>query len=104
MAGCNYFPSKADPCLFIKKASGDEPLSFVIIFFDDGGNIGTPEANKEGAEALSKSFKVNTMGEMSKFVGCHIIDTTDKEGVWILQREYKSFQDSISSKDLDYTR
>jgi hypothetical protein len=25
------------------------------------------------------------MGEMSKFVGCHILDTTDREGVWIHQ-------------------
>jgi Reverse transcriptase (RNA-dependent DNA polymerase) len=36
MAMCNYFPSKADPCLFIKKAQKDEPLSFVIICVDDG--------------------------------------------------------------------
>jgi hypothetical protein len=25
------------------------------------------------------------MGEMSKFIGCHIIYTTDKDGVWIHQ-------------------
>jgi carotenoid cleavage dioxygenase-like enzyme len=25
------------------------------------------------------------MGEMSKLVGCHSMDTTDKEGVWIDQ-------------------
>jgi Reverse transcriptase (RNA-dependent DNA polymerase) len=46
MAGCNYFPSKVDPWLFIKKANCDEPLSFVIIYVDDGGMIGTPEAIK----------------------------------------------------------
>jgi Reverse transcriptase (RNA-dependent DNA polymerase) len=72
MAGGNYFPSKADPCLFIKKANGDKPLSFVIIYVDDGGIIGTPEEVKEVIEAFSKSFKVKTMGEMSKFVGCQI--------------------------------
>jgi Reverse transcriptase (RNA-dependent DNA polymerase) len=80
MAGCNYFPSKADPCLFIKKASGGEPMSFVIIYVDEGGIFGTPEAFKEVIEALCKSFKVKTMGEMRKFVGCHIIDTPDKDG------------------------
>jgi hypothetical protein len=26
-----------------------------------------------------------TMGEMSTFVGCHIMDTTDKERIWIHQ-------------------
>jgi hypothetical protein len=35
MAGCNYFPSKADPCLFIKKANCDDPPSFVIVYVDD---------------------------------------------------------------------
>jgi hypothetical protein len=65
MAGCNYYPSKADPCLFIKKANGDEPLSLVIIYVVDGGIEGI----KEVIEALSKSFKVKTMCEMSKFVG-----------------------------------
>jgi hypothetical protein len=51
MARCNYFASKADPCLFIKKANGDKPLSFVIIYVDDGSIIGTPEAIKEVIEA-----------------------------------------------------
>jgi hypothetical protein len=54
MTGSNYFPSKADTCPFTKKANGDEPLSFVIIYVDYGGIIGTPEAIKEVFEALSK--------------------------------------------------
>jgi hypothetical protein len=56
--------------VFIKKAKGDEPQSFVIIYVDDGGIIGTPEAIKEVIEPLSKSIKVRTMREMSKFDGC----------------------------------
>jgi hypothetical protein len=96
MAGCNNFPSKADSCLFIEKADGDEPLSFVIVYVDDGGMIGTPEAIKEVFEALIKSFKVKTMGEMSKFVGCHIMDTTDKEGVWIHQpKQLKNLKENF---------
>jgi Reverse transcriptase (RNA-dependent DNA polymerase) len=78
MSGCNYFPSKADPCLFITIANGAEQLSFFLTYVDDGGIIGPPEAIKAVIEALSKSFKVKTMGEMSKFVGGHIMDTTDK--------------------------
>jgi hypothetical protein len=74
--------SKAVPCLFIKKANGDEPLSFVIIYVDDGGTVGTPEALKEVIEALSNSFKVKPMSGVNKFVGCHIIDTTNKDAVW----------------------
>jgi Reverse transcriptase (RNA-dependent DNA polymerase) len=85
MATCYYYPSKSDPCLFIKKAADREPISFVIIYVDDGGIIGTPDAIKEVISGLGKVFKVKTMGEMEKFAGCHIIDTVDKYGVWIHQ-------------------
>jgi Reverse transcriptase (RNA-dependent DNA polymerase) len=77
MAGCNYFPRKAEPCLFMIQVFGDEPLSFVIIYDDDGRIFGTPEDIKEVIDALSKSFKVQTMGEMNKYVGYPIIDTTE---------------------------
>ena len=85
MSGCGYYPSKSDPCLFIKAATGDEPMSFVIIYVDDGGIIGTPKAIKDVIEALSKSFKVKSMGELKHFVGCHIIETPDGDAVWIHQ-------------------
>jgi hypothetical protein len=52
---------------------------------DDGGIIGTPDAIKEVISALGKVFKVKTMGEMEKFVGCLIFDTIDKDGVRIHQ-------------------
>jgi Reverse transcriptase (RNA-dependent DNA polymerase) len=47
MAGCNYYPSIPDPCVFMKKVNDDEPMSCVIIYVDDGGIIGTPEAIQE---------------------------------------------------------
>jgi hypothetical protein len=59
--------------------------AFVIIYVDDGGIIGTPEAIKEVIEALGNTFKVKLMGKMDNFVGCQIIDTPDKDGVWIHQ-------------------
>jgi hypothetical protein len=46
MAGCGYYPSKADPCLFLKKFEVDKPMTIVKIYFNDGGIIGTPEAIK----------------------------------------------------------
>jgi hypothetical protein len=35
VAGCNYLPCKADPCISINKAIGDEPISFVIILMEE---------------------------------------------------------------------
>jgi hypothetical protein len=75
-----------------------------------GGIIGTPDV----ISALGKSFKVKTMGVMENFVGCKIIDTIDKDGVWIHQptsqelkgnlqiyhwRNNKNLQDTLCSKD-----
>jgi hypothetical protein len=69
----------------------------------------------EVLSALGKSFKVKTIGEMENFVDCKIIDTVDKDGVWIHQpkllknlkenhwRYYKNLQDTICSKDTYHT-
>jgi hypothetical protein len=100
MDGCKFFPSKSDPCLFLKKANGDEPLSYVLIYVDEGGILGTPEAINEVIKALGIPFKVKTMGDMSKFVACHIIDTTDNEGDWfhqpkLLKNLKENFKDLI---------
>jgi hypothetical protein len=66
VAACNYYPSKADPCLFKMKGKEDEPMSFVIIYFDDGRIIGTPLAIKEVFEALCNAFEVRSMGEKDR--------------------------------------
>jgi Reverse transcriptase (RNA-dependent DNA polymerase) len=98
MAGCNYYLSKSDPCLFIKRAENDESLSFVIMYVDDGGIIGTPDAIKDVISALGKSFKDKTMGDMENFVGCKIIDTIEKDGVWKHQPKLlKNFKESFKS-------
>jgi hypothetical protein len=46
-----------------------------------------PDDIKELIFALGKVFKVKTMGEMKMFVGCHNIDTIDKDCVWIHQQK-----------------
>ena len=50
---CDYYPSKSDPCLFIREEAEGTPLSFVIIYVDDGGIIGTPQASEEVIQSLS---------------------------------------------------
>jgi hypothetical protein len=65
------------------------------MYVDDGGTIGTSDAIKEVISALWKSFKVKTKGEMENFVGCKIIDTIDKDGVWIHQPKLlKNFKEN----------
>jgi hypothetical protein len=54
MATCDYYPSKSDPCLFIKKAADGDTISFVIINVDEGGIIETPDAIKEVISSLGK--------------------------------------------------
>jgi len=102
MATCGYYPTAIDPCLFIKKDKNNKPLAFVIIYVDDGGIIGTEEAIKEILEALSKSFKVKSLGPMEHFVGCHIIESSNKDAIWIHQPKLlknldKHFGNTVSS-------
>jgi hypothetical protein len=52
----------------------------------------------EVISALGKSFKVKNMGEMENFAGFKIIDTVDKEGVWIHQPEIiKNLKENFKS-------
>jgi hypothetical protein len=81
MAKCDYYPSKSDPCQFIKQAEHAEPISFFNINVDDSGTIGTPDAIKEVIALLVQVVKV-------KSIGLHIIDTIDKDGVWIYQPNF----------------
>jgi hypothetical protein len=48
--------------------------------------------------ALGKVFKVKAMGEMENFVGFHIIDTIDKDSVWIHQPKLlKHFKENFKN-------
>ncbi len=80
-----FFPTKADPCLFVKQGKGKQPPAFIILYVDDGGIIGTPEIITTVINALSKYFKVKDLGEMKHFVGCHIIEDKNKNTIWIHQ-------------------
>jgi hypothetical protein len=101
MATCDYYPSNSEPSLSIKKAADGDPISFYIMYVDDGGIIKIPDDIKEVISALGKVFKVKTMGEMEKLVGCHIIDTKDKstkvteEFKGILQEHLKSYKENL---------
>ena len=80
-----FYPSEADPCLFVKKKNGDEPPAFIILYVDDGGIIGTPKVIREVMEAMSKIFTVKDLGEMKHFVGCHLIENGRKDTMFIHQ-------------------
>jgi hypothetical protein len=77
-----YKASLADPCLFVKD---DPKKSFIIIYVDDGGIFGTKENIKEVLTELGKTFKVKDLGKLENFIGCKIIENTQKDTIWIHQ-------------------
>ncbi|HSN66223.1 MAG TPA: reverse transcriptase domain-containing protein, partial [Fusibacter sp.] len=85
MASIDFHTSAADPCLFIKQEKEGEPNSFVIIYVDDGGIIGTERVIKDIFNALSKDFKMKNLGKMEHFVGCHLIENSNRDTIWIHQ-------------------
>jgi Reverse transcriptase (RNA-dependent DNA polymerase) len=80
-----YKPSEADPCLFVKKNQTEKVISFIILYVDDGGIIGTQETIDELVSGLSEDFKVKYLGQMEHFVGCRLIENKSKDTLWIHQ-------------------
>jgi hypothetical protein len=108
MSSANYFPSVADPCLFIKKQTPDSDISFVIIYVDDGGIIGTKTEIKRVLDSLANAFVVKSMGEMEYFVGCRIIEDKSQKTIWIHQPKLltnlsKHFDDVVSQTRSTHT-
>jgi hypothetical protein len=85
MLTLKFIPSPADPCLFVKKPEANKPPAFIILYVDDGGIIATPDVINEVLKALSRAFEVKDLGKMEHFVGCHIIENSRHDTIWINQ-------------------
>ena len=85
MKKLGFFPSRADPCLFVKPATKNQPPAFIILYVDDGGVIGTPEVIRTVLDALAKEFKIKELGPMKNFVGCQIHLNRARDTIWINQ-------------------
>jgi Reverse transcriptase (RNA-dependent DNA polymerase) len=81
----NFFPSAADPCLFIKKQKGQEASAFLILYVDDGVVIGTDSEIAQVIAALKTVVTVKDLGKMENFVGCHLMETKEKDAIYIHQ-------------------
>ena len=85
MLALNFKASEADPCLFIRTNPNNEVISFVILYVDDGGIIGTQDTIDELVSGLSEEFKVKYLGDMEYFVGCRLIRNKERDTLWIHQ-------------------
>jgi hypothetical protein len=79
-----YWPSRADPCLFIRK-EGKGNRSYLIIYVDDGGIFARQTEVKRILTELAKHFVVKDLGKMESFVGCKIIENNAKNTIYIHQ-------------------
>jgi hypothetical protein len=80
----DYYPSKADPCLFIRNDTKGN-RSFLIIYVDDGGILSTQENIDMVLQKLSKTFVVKNLGKMEDFVGCKILTNKENNTIWLHQ-------------------
>jgi hypothetical protein len=93
----DFHPSPADPCLYIKKAKGNEPPAYIILYVDDGGFFGTPQIIEQVTKSISSVLKVKDLGEVKNFVGCHLVHSTDGKTIHIFQPKLiKKLEDSFS--------
>jgi Reverse transcriptase (RNA-dependent DNA polymerase) len=93
----DFHPSPADPCLYIKKAKGNEPPACIILYVDDGVIFGTPKIIEQVMKTISSVLKVKDLGEVKNFVGCRLVHSTDGKTIHIFQPKLtKNLEDSFS--------
>ena len=93
----DFHPSPADPCLYIKKAKGNEPPAYIILYVDDGVIFGTPQIIETVMKSISLVLKVKDLGEVKNFVGCRLVHSTDGKTIHIFQPKLiKNLEDSFS--------
>jgi hypothetical protein len=80
-----FHPSPADCCLYIKKAKGNEPPAYVILYVDYGVLFGTPNLIEQVMKSVSSVLKVKDLGEVKNFVGCCLVHSTDGKTIHIFQ-------------------
>jgi Reverse transcriptase (RNA-dependent DNA polymerase) len=85
MKKLHFFPSPADPCLFVKIGTKDDPPAFIIIYVDDGLIIGTPDLIKIVLNAMAKEFQIKDLGPIKHFVDCQILINRERDTIWINQ-------------------
>jgi hypothetical protein len=64
MKELGFFPSPADPCLFIEIEAKDDHPAFIIIYVDDGLITGAPDIIKTVLKALAKESKLKTWDQL----------------------------------------
>jgi hypothetical protein len=84
-ATLNFYPSPADPCLFVYKRKDNEPPAFIILYVDDGAIIATEELIEKVLKALSKLVEIKDLGKIKHFVGCHVIESPLDNTIYIHQ-------------------
>jgi Reverse transcriptase (RNA-dependent DNA polymerase) len=93
----DFRPSPADTCLYIKKAKGNEPPAYIILYVDDGVIFGTQKIVEQVMKSISLVLKVKDLGEVKNFVGCRLVHSTDGKAIHIFQPKLiKNLEDSFS--------
>jgi hypothetical protein len=93
----DFHPSPADPCPYIKKAKGNEPPAYIILYVDDGVIFGTPKIIEQVMKSISTVLKVKDLGEVKNFVGCRLVHSTDGKTIHIFQPKLiTNIKDSFS--------
>jgi hypothetical protein len=75
MKKLHFFPSPADPCLFVKNRTQFDPPAFIIIYADNGLIISTPDLMKTVLKELAKEFQIKDLGPIKNFLVVKFLST-----------------------------
>ena len=96
-----YLPSPADPCMFFNQDT--ENPSYIFIYVDDGGIMGTRGTIENVLSKISDHFVIKRLGPLESFVGCVITVNEKKDTMWITQPKLighlkEKFNDQVPKK------
>lgn len=80
-----FQPLSEDPCVYIRKSR----KSFAIIYVDDAIiAASTKEEVHQIKKELNETFPLKEMGELNKYLGCHLIRDYEKKTIILSQAPY----------------
>jgi len=71
LRACGFIPSKADPCIYVKRE--DKDLAIIALFVDDCTIVATKKMLQPTKDMLANKFKMVDLGEIKSVLGMAVI-------------------------------
>jgi hypothetical protein len=83
-----YMPTKADPCVYVKRGQDDQVECYLAVWVDDIFVFGTPEPSSKAKEILKQEFEIKDLGPAKWLLGLELIRDRVNRTATLSQTKY----------------